>query len=162
MGELVSKISGPQFPQIKMKEISSSKTDDRFIPQDYKKVAQGMEQQFAEYMLSQMNNTIDKSENETQDSANSYYENMQTAERAKAMVENKGTGLGVQKIILDQIYPQRLRTETNYNTYQKMKEQNALHKKTIQTHKVSESNSIAIEKKEAPRIASDIAKGELQ
>ncbi len=162
MGELVSKISGPQFPQIKMKDNGLSKTDNRFIPNDYKNVAKGMEQQFAEYMLAQMNNTVDKSENEAQDSATQYYENMQTGERAKAMVENHGTGLGVQKVILDQIYPQRLRTELNYNNYQKMKEQNALHKKTIQTHKVSESNPIAMKEKEAPQMASDIAKGELQ
>lgn len=159
---MISKISNQQFPQIKISDARASKTDNRFIPDDYKNVAKGMEQQFAEYMLTQMNNTIDKNENENQDTASEYYENMQTTERAKAMVENHGSGLGIQKIILDQIYPQRLRTEMNYNTYQKMKEQNALHKKTIQAHVIPESNSIAMKEKEAPQLASDIAKGDFK
>ncbi len=158
---MVSKISGPHFPQITMKTNGSQRTDDRFIPEDHKNVARGMEQQFAEYMIQQMNNTVDKADNENQDSASTYYENMMTTERAK-MMSNSGSGLGVQKIVLDQIYPQRLRTEMNYNNYNKMKEQNALHKKMIQTHKPTESNSIAMKEKEAPKMASDIAKGELQ
>ena len=158
---MVSKISGPHFPQITMKTNGSQRTDDRFIPEDHKNVARGMEQQFAEYMIQQMNNTVDKADNENQDSASTYYENMMTTERAK-MMSNSGSGLGVQKIVLDQIYPQRLRTEMNYNNYNKMKEQNALHKKMIQTHKTPESNSIAMKEKEAPKMASDIAKGELQ
>lgn len=158
---MVSKISGPHFPQITMKTNGSQRTDDRFIPEDHKNVARGMEQQFAEYMIQQMNNTVDKADNENQDSASTYYENMMTTERAK-MMSNSGKGLGVQKVVLDQIYPQRLRTEMNYNNYNKMKEQNALHKKMIQTHKPSESNSIAMKEKEAPQLASDIAKGELQ
>lgn len=158
---MVSKISGPHFPQITMKTNGSQRTDDRFIPEDHKNVARGMEQQFAEYMIQQMNNTVDKADNENQDSASTYYENMMTTERAK-MMSNSGTGLGVQKIVLNQIYPERLRTEMNYNNYNKMKEQNALHKKMIQTHKPTESNPIAMKEKEAPKMASDIAKGELQ
>ena len=158
---MVSKISGPHFPQITIKSNGSQRTDDKFIPEDRKEVARAMEQQFAEYMIQQMNNTVDKADNENQDSASTYYEGMMTSERAK-MMANSGKGLGIQKIVLDQIYPQRFRTEMNYNNYNKMQEQNALHKKMIQTHKPSESNSIAMKEKEAPQMASDIAKGELQ
>lgn len=158
---MVGKISAPHFPQITMKGVGSQRTDDRFIPEDHKNVARGMEQQFAEYMLQQMNNTIEKNESEAQDSAQTYYENMQTTERAKMMADAKG-GLGVQKIILNQIYPERLRTEMNYNNYMRMKEQNALHRKTIQAHKAVESNPIAMKEKEGPTMASDIAKGDVK
>ena len=71
------------------------------IPQAYKNIAEGMERQFLEYMLEKMKDTA-KTEN--QDSATKYYNSLMNNEHAKVMAKKNG-GLGLQKMILQQIYP---------------------------------------------------------
>jgi Rod binding domain-containing protein len=97
-------------------EINQRKLDDRqYIPKQFKDVAQGMEQQFAQYMLEQMNKSVDT--NEAEDSTGmDYYKGLQTTEQAKIMA-NKDN-LGLQDMILNQIYPKRLRTEIGLKQYE--------------------------------------------
>ncbi|TDJ09508.1 MAG: hypothetical protein E2O68_00235 [Deltaproteobacteria bacterium] len=71
------------------------------IPKAYKEVAEGMERQFLRYMLEKMKDTA-KTKN--QDSATQYYNSLMNAEHARVMAANNG-GLGIQKMILKQIYP---------------------------------------------------------
>ena len=96
---------------------NSPKIDDReYIPKDYKKVAAGMEQQFAEMMLDQMNKTIDEANPEQGGMGMDYYKSLQKTERAKAMTAQNS--LGLQDVILDQIYPKRMRNEMALKQYE--------------------------------------------
>jgi Rod binding domain-containing protein len=98
------------------KAIDKKPVDDKkFIPKQYQDVAESMEGQFAEFMLSQMNKAI--GEGETEDAAGmDYYKSLQTTERAKMM--SKQNNLGLQNVILDQIYPKRLRNELALKQYE--------------------------------------------
>lgn len=96
---------------------NSPKIDDRaYIPKEYKKVAAGMEQQFAEMMLDQMSRTVDESEPEQGGMGMDYYKSLQKTERAKAMTSQNT--LGLQDMILDQIYPKRMRNEMALKQYE--------------------------------------------
>jgi Rod binding domain-containing protein len=97
------------------KSLEYKSVDDRkFIPKQYQEVAESMESQFAETMLKQMNQTIDETPGE--DSGMDYYKSLQTTERAKMM--SKQNNLGLQSVILDQIYPKRLRNEMALKQYE--------------------------------------------
>ena len=65
------------------------------------KVARGMEQQFVEFMINEMEKTSGKKENSM---AGNYYKSLMNTERAKTMTEVDG-GMGLQEMILEQIYP---------------------------------------------------------
>jgi Rod binding domain-containing protein len=88
--------------------------DRRYIPKQYQEVAESMESQFAETMVKQMNQAIDEAPGE--DSGMDYYKSLQTTERAKMMA--KQNNLGLQNVILDQIYPKRMRNEMALKQYQ--------------------------------------------
>ena len=91
--------------------------DTQYIPKQYKEVAAGMEQQFAEMMLDQMNRTVGESEDEESSGGGmDYYKSMQKSERAKMMTQQKN--LGLQDMILNQIYPKRQRTEMALKQYE--------------------------------------------
>src|SRR5690606_13414436 len=79
--------------------------DRHFIPEPYKKVAEGMEKQFAEDMLEQMDRSIDRADESS--SSMEYYDSVMREQRADSMAKN--SNLGLQKTILDQIYPERMR-----------------------------------------------------
>jgi Rod binding domain-containing protein len=100
----------------KPKDLNQKRIDDKqFIPKQFKDVAVGMEQNFAEMMLNQMNKAVDQ--NETEDSAGmDYYKGLQTSEQAKIMAQKNN--LGLQDVILDQIYPKRLRNEMALKQYE--------------------------------------------
>ena len=89
--------------------------DHKFIPKDYKELAGNMESQFAKLMLDQMNNTVDRSEGEN-DSATNIYRDLLTNEQADLLSKNND-GLGLQDIVLDQIYPKKFRNQANLNAY---------------------------------------------
>ncbi len=92
------------------------KIDDRqYVPKQYQEVAEGMEQQFAEYMLQQMNKTVNEEDAENA-AGMDFYKSMQTSERAKAMAQQNN--LGLQEMILDQIYPKRMRNEMALKQYE--------------------------------------------
>lgn len=86
----------------------------KYIPKKYKEFAQGMEQQFAKYMVEQMN----KNSGSTQEmnTASSYYKDLLTTEHTKALTKT-GNGLGIQDLILDDVYPKKFRNEAAYNAY---------------------------------------------
>jgi len=90
----------------------------RYVPEEYKKVAKDLESQFSELMLNEMNKTAEPAEEAS--TAENIYSELLTTERSKALSENKG-GLGLQNMILDQIYPKRLRNEITYEAQLKRK-----------------------------------------
>lgn len=97
------------------KSLDYKPVDDRkFIPKQYQEIAESMETQFAEAMVKQMNQTIDEAPGE--DSGMDYYKSLQTSERAKMMA--KQNNLGLQNVILDQIYPKRMRNEMALKQYE--------------------------------------------
>lgn len=79
-----------------------TKQDYEKIPKPYRDVAEGMETQFTQNLLQEMQKSINR--NEPLSSAEQFYDSMLTAERAKAVTQSGGTG--VKELILDQIYPQ--------------------------------------------------------
>ncbi|NOT79168.1 MAG: hypothetical protein HOP07_09240 [Bacteriovoracaceae bacterium] len=104
--------------QLNPKEISQKKIrDDReFIPEKYKEVAAGMEQQFVEMMLDQMGKTVEEAEVSEGGMGMDYYKSLQKSERAKAMTAQNN--LGLQEMILNQIYPKRMRSEVALKQYE--------------------------------------------
>lgn len=101
---LIDKTSNIQFqrklPQNKYKN----------VPKAYLDVAQGMETQFINHMMNEMNKTV-KSEQPDSD-ANKYYKGLLDYERAKIMAQTEN-GIGLKDIILDQILPQHLKVSNN-------------------------------------------------
>lgn len=79
---------------------------------DAKKVAQGTEEGFAKFMLDQMKKSIGSSSPDS--TGMRVYKDLLTAEQAKIMTSKDG-GLGLQKVILDQIIPKHLRMKINQN-----------------------------------------------
>lgn len=72
----------------------------------FEEIAEGMEANFTTHMLAEMRKTIPK---ETPDSsAMEYYNSLLDFERAQTMAKSD-SGLGVKKVILDQIVPQHMK-----------------------------------------------------
>jgi Rod binding domain-containing protein len=72
----------------------------------FEEIAEGMEANFTSHMLAEMRKTIPK---ETPDSSSmEYYNSLLDYERAQTMAKSD-TGLGVKKVILDQIVPQHMK-----------------------------------------------------
>lgn len=90
------------------------------VPKPYLDVAQGMETQFINHMMNEMNKTV-KSE-QPDSSAEKYYKGLLDNERAKIMAQTEN-GIGLKEIILDQILPQHLKASNNPNAV-KMYQQN--------------------------------------
>jgi Rod binding domain-containing protein len=106
--------NSPQSPQATKK----STDDTALIPEQFKNVARGMEEQFARYMLSEMEKTVIKDDESENNTAKDFYASMLDGERAQAMTKSRGgKGLGIQEMILDQIYPKRMRNELNLSKY---------------------------------------------
>lgn len=95
--------------------------DSKYIPDEYKNVAKGMESQFAELMLAQMEQTATLGE-EDNSTANGIYKNWMNSERSKIMT-NSSNKLGIQDLVLDEIYPKKFRNQLSFNHYQKMQQQ---------------------------------------
>jgi Rod binding domain-containing protein len=72
----------------------------------YQDIAEGMEANFTSHMLAEMRKTVPKESPDS--SAMDYYNNLQDYERAQLMAKSD-SGLGVKKIILDQIVPEHLK-----------------------------------------------------
>ena len=85
----------------------------KYVPDDFKKIAQSMEQQFINHMVEQMEKT---SSNSSETQADSFYKGLQRSERAKIISELSGEG-SLKELILDQIYPDRYRNEASYNAF---------------------------------------------
>jgi Rod binding domain-containing protein len=74
----------------------------------YVDVAEGMETQFSNHMIEQMRKSIPREKELS--SAESYYESLMDNERAKSMAQSD-TGLGLKRVILDQIVPAHLKQQ---------------------------------------------------
>lgn len=124
-------IHKPHIQKHQVKEINSPRVErDPFenVPKDFKKMAQGLEQQFTEYMLKQMHNSIGSGQ---EDSAMDYYKDLNQKEQAKMMAE-VNNGLGLQKLILDEIYPEKFRNKEALEAYNKHKEGSQIKRNTIE------------------------------
>ncbi|WP_127715664.1 hypothetical protein [Halobacteriovorax sp. HLS] len=86
----------------------------KFIPKPYLEAAQSMEKQFVKLMIDEMKKTSqsDKPASTGMD----YYMDLESDERAKAMVQRDQIGL--QDLILDKIYPEKYRNIHAFNAYQ--------------------------------------------
>lgn len=127
---MTEKIQNTHLSPSQQREIFNHRIkNSNLIPEPYKKVAQGMEQQFAEMMVKQMDKTVDHSD---QSQASQIYRSLLDSERSSVMTKNKG-GLGLQKLILDEIYPTRMRNEITYNAY--MQEDAMMRKNAIEAYK---------------------------
>lgn len=79
----------------------------------YFDVAEGLETQFSNHMIEQMRKSIPR-EGEPS-SAEQYYESLMDYERAKTMAKSD-SGIGLKKVILDQILPAHLKQTPSAQT----------------------------------------------
>ena len=89
-------------PQQGMKVVSR---EEQLKP--YREVAEGMETQFASHMIEQMRKTVPREDEPS--TAQQYYESLMDYEHAKSLAKSD-TGLGIKRVILDQILPAHLKT----------------------------------------------------
>lgn len=124
----------------------------KYIPKKYKEFAQGMEQQFAKYMVEQMN----KNSGSTQEmnTASSYYKDLLTTEHTKALTETN-SGLGIQDLILDDVYPKKFRNEAAYNAYK----QHQIKSKMKPQHDIAMAGPVKPESTISDHKSSDIKMG---
>jgi len=157
---MVSEISkGIAVNQQKSIETDKVHQDDtRFIPKKFKDIASKMEQQFAEYMINEMNKTVESNGSEVSDSSMDYYKGLLTSKRAEVMADQNN--LGLQKVILDQIYPKRLRNEMALKNYERQAE---LIHRNLPSYKIVENHDkITMGKNESPQTSSQEAAGEVK
>jgi Rod binding domain-containing protein len=72
----------------------------------YEEIAEGMETNFTSYMLAEMRKAVPKENADTP--AMDYYNSLLDYERAQTMAKSD-SGLGIKKVILDQIVPQHMK-----------------------------------------------------
>ena len=72
----------------------------------YEEIAEGMETTFTSHMLAEMRKTVGKEGPESP--GMEYYNSLLDSERAQLMAKSE-SGLGVKKVILDQIVPQHMK-----------------------------------------------------
>lgn len=72
----------------------------------FEDIAEGMEANFTSHMLAEMRKTVPKESPDS--SAMEYYNSLLDYERAQLMAKSD-SGLGVKKVILDQIVPQNMK-----------------------------------------------------
>ena len=121
--------------------IQRSQTQDsslKYVPQKHKDFARGMEKQFAQFMVEQMNKTSGSKETGT---GAQYYKSLLVSERSDMLTKKDG-GLGLQKMILNQIYPHRQRNEFAYKQYQAQMEQGRIVKPKFEMQTVPTEEQI--------------------
>lgn len=99
-------------------------TGMKYVPKDYIDVAKGQERVFAKLMLEQMH----KSLNPESSTAMGVYNDLMLEERAKLMTEQH-EGMGIQEVILDQLYPKKFRNPQALEAYEQMKNKKNIFKK---------------------------------
>ena len=93
-----------------------SAQNKKYIPRPYREMARNMEKQFLQLMIKEMNKTINSSEMPS--TSTNYYRQLLNTQRADKMSKNRG-GMGIQDLILDQIYPRHRRNPLAYEAYLK-------------------------------------------
>jgi Rod binding domain-containing protein len=132
---MIKTVSQPKINQVQNRQV---KSDEQYVPTKFKKVASAMESQFAEFMLQQMQKTVNR--NTADDSSSKYYKSLMNTERAKTLANQNG-GLGIQKMILEQIYPKRYRNEIAFNHYEKMSNPHAKKANQVEMSKPNSNNT---------------------
>lgn len=113
------------------KDIPSPRNSDKYsnIPKPYLNIAEGMESQFINHMLTELDKTVVKEIPESQ--AEQYYKSLLNNERADLMAKSQN-GVGLKDIVLNQIYPKYMRKPLSNNEaigqYQNIKMENNSHK----------------------------------
>lgn len=80
----------------------------------YEEIAEGMESNFTQYMLAEMRKSVPKEGPDTP--AMDYYNSLLDSERAQLMAKSE-SGLGIKKVILDQIVPQNMKHYLKKNSH---------------------------------------------
>jgi Rod binding domain-containing protein len=80
----------------------------------YEEIAEGMETSFTSHMLAEMRKSIPKEGNDSP--AMDYYNSLLDYERAQLMAKSD-SGLGIKKVILDQIVPQNMKHYLKKNSH---------------------------------------------
>lgn len=101
---------------------SKSSNKHKHVPKEYMQVAEGMETQFANHMIQQMEKSINRSK--PLNSAEDYYNSLLNYERAKKLATT-GDGIGIKDVILDQIYYRHNQRPANYKNIEIYKKQSA-------------------------------------
>lgn len=101
------------YPASKLNKNNKHIDTTKYIPTPYKKVAKAQESAFLKFMLDQMHKTTGS---KPKGSAGTIYRSLLNQERADLIAE-QNKGLGIQNVILDQIYPKRLRNPITYNAF---------------------------------------------
>lgn len=123
--------------------------DDRqYVPDQFKEVARSMEEQFVQIMLDQMEKTVDQNDLDS-GAGMDYYRSLEKLERAKIMTNQNN--LGLQDMVLEQIYPKRLRNEVALKNYQA---QNSLIQKNLPSYKIdTKSDTIEMRKNDSTSLS---------
>lgn len=91
----------------------------------YEEIAEGMEANFTQHLLQEMKKTVPK---DSPDSAPmDYYNSLLDSERAEIMAKSE-SGIGIKKIILDQIVPNHLKPIPNSASFANNSSMNAKEK----------------------------------
>lgn len=92
------------------------------VPKQYHDIAQGMETQFINHMMNEMNKTVKSDKPDSH--ASQYYKGLLDHERSKIMAATEN-GIGLKDIILDQIVPQHLKGQNDLNAVKMYQQQAA-------------------------------------
>ncbi len=101
-----------QKPHIQRRDTLKPNSDGKeYIPENYKEFAQGLEKQLADVMVKEMTKSISRANGES--TAMNYYNDLLNDKRSEGLTKTNG-GLGLQDLILDQIYPRKFRNKKAY------------------------------------------------
>lgn len=89
------------------------KLDLQKVPEQFRNIAKGMEQQFVQHMLQQMEKTAPSNQPDSQ--ATQFYKSLLNERHAEIMT-NKDEGLGIQRLILEKILPEHLKDRMRVNS----------------------------------------------
>jgi len=121
------RIHRPHITNQNVQKPKKFEDSSKYIPEQIKEVAQSYEKEFAKMMIQEMQKSVSKY---SKDSSANFYQSLMTDEQAQSMTKNN-EGVGLQKMILDQIYPEHLRNQANYDYHTKKQ---ALKKPAIGMH----------------------------
>ena len=110
--------------------VAPKKANNNFIPKPYLDIAKGMEQQYMDFLIAQMRKSIPQQEDDS--TSMGYYKSLLDSEFSKIMAA-KNEGKGLQKIILDQVYPEKNRTKQNYDRIMREVNQRQMRVRKIQS-----------------------------
>ncbi|MFG1493221.1 hypothetical protein [Halobacteriovorax sp. ZH4_bin.1] len=132
------KIHRPQIQNANAQKSVRPANSDKYIPEEIKGAAQGLEAQFNELMVKEMTKSLNSG---VQNTAGNFYNGLMTSERAKALVKEDSQ---IQKMILNEIYPKHMRNEQNYQNYLDNKNKYAQNQIRIEEGPTQPSQSIAM------------------